>query len=281
MIAVHHYAIPAVRTEVKAELVRSLSPGCSARSFDLDRKEQRVAPADPIWTTRPGVGPIATWSVNDVSNRVRVAFRDGRVREFRLKRYEFENGDFFLESMLPLGPKTLFVLHNQGGYTVDSEGHVLHELLPDRYIDVVVTRAKVVRRVYEAGFADASGNGPAKALWNGVTIALKYSGARAPLLIVPKNLTWLHSYSFEGATIEAVTPVGSNGWTVVTRRHGARQAVRISNAGKVTVGVPHAWRPQRTTASFSFLQTRRLEDFRAPDRRRGAHLGRTETLPTI
>jgi hypothetical protein len=183
------------------------------------------------WTGCPGTGDVRKWEVNEVANRIRVTDKSGARQVFRLRQFEFENGDHFTRSVLEMGRGRLLVTHQHGAYTVSSRGKVLAEMNWDSPKVFEVTG----RTVRALGRTEAMYDNVLTARgWNGQTaiVTADLSGDGYVVLVSP-SLRRIAAVTFIGRQVRSMTPVSGKGWRIELAMGKRVDRAFLSNIGSI------------------------------------------------
>jgi len=175
-----------------------------------------------------GFGHVERWWVNELSNKLKVTYRGGRIRALRLPKFAFANGDFFLNSLLPLDRESLLVTHNQGAYVVNDRGQVLREL-SIRTLEVFDVAGKGVVMERNPNPLDYVSFRAVSLI--GHTIACVCDLTPPTILFLDDGLKKGRAYCFLRDQIVKIKSEPRRGWLVTLRYPGQRRTMHIDNKG--------------------------------------------------
>jgi hypothetical protein len=146
------------------------------------------------------------------------------THDYRLKQFEFQNGGYFLNSILPISPRSLLVTHNQGAYIVDERGRVLRTLRLKRVRAFALKGTKAI----PTGDADPLDcvSFAAKRI-KARTIACITDAPVQTVLLLDLNLTDASVVAFPGAQVSSIVPGRGKNWIVSFTRAGHEGRISV------------------------------------------------------
>jgi hypothetical protein len=171
---------------------------------------------------------VWAWEVNDTANRVRVTSRSGATRVYRLRQYEFANGDHFTRSVMEMGTGRLLVTHQHGAYCVSSAGRVLAELdhKGPRCFEVVGRSVRALGRT-----EGAYDHWLTARVWNGKTAIA--SADEGYVVLISPTLERTVALSFRGREVRSIEPASNRAWRLTVGSGTASERVYVSNEGSL------------------------------------------------
>jgi len=205
----------------------AIAHGGGQLPLDLDR-----------WNACQGKGKIAFWIVSETCNRLVVVPRCGSMKHYRLRQFEFKNGDHFFESALALDGRHVVVTHQHGLYEADDLGRVVCEDSgqPTRLITL---RGRKVIVTKEADGPWIDGRTFQSAVdWNGQRLLTEEGGGSSrSISLFTKNLRFASMIWFEGEIVLDCIEFGQQGWSVdLANEHnqGVRRTIWVSNDANIS-----------------------------------------------
>lgn len=191
---------------------------------------------DARWTTIKGTGSVSNWAVNDVCTRVRVTYRSGEVKESLLKQHTFQNGDYYLLSLLAVGSGKLLITHNKGIVLLDQSGTIHRNLKKSQFLKREVGQKTVT--VSKEGPIDLLGSHLTALAWNGNTALLSNgNSAQHPseIWLMRSDLTLSHVFFLRNWSLSSVKAKG-DGWLVHLSSTSGSKTLHIVNKGSAILG---------------------------------------------